>query len=167
MLTTRRILLITLISALFQPPEKRVIIASPQSDRWIITYVTERQLIPTCQNNHASHGRLYLISHYTCGPYLVWEVAISLQISVSPSLFLLTDVLNQWHPNSFTALFPWAWGFVADAFRVKSLSSRAWPSLTHLGVCPTITHAICTNCSICVWIWNAFPGIWLETIFLP
>lgn len=72
-------------------------------------------------------------------------------------LFLLTDVLNQWHPNSFTALFPWAWGFIADAFRVKSLSSRAWPSLTHLGFCPTITHAICTNCSICVWIWNAFP----------
>lgn len=32
-----------------------------------------------------------------------------------------------------------------------------WPSITHLGVCPAITHAICTNCSICVWIWNVFP----------
>lgn len=78
-------------------------------------------------------------------------------LSLCLPLFLLTDVLNQWHPNSFTALFPWAWGFAADAFRVKSFSSRARPSFTHLGVCPTITHAICTNCSICVWIWNAFP----------
>lgn len=81
---------------------------------------------------------------------------LPLCLSVSLSLSLVTDVLNQWHPNSFTALFPWAWGFAADAFGVKSLSSRARPSLMHLGV-GTITHAICTNCSICVWIWNAFP----------
>lgn len=134
----------------------------PQNDSWIITRLTERQLIPTRQNNHASHSQLDLISHCTRCSCLVWQVAISLQISLrlslslSLDLSLVTDVLNQWHPNSFTALFPWAWGFVADAFGVKSLSSRARPSLMHLGV-GTITHAICTNCSICVWIWNAFP----------
>lgn len=107
-LSESSILLITLIPAPFQPSEKFVIIAFPSE--WQLNYHVRHwetaHSTTSKYSNHASHSRLYLISHYTSCPCLVWQVAISLRISVSLSLFLLTDVLNKWHPNSFTALFP-------------------------------------------------------------
>lgn len=115
--------------------------------------LTARQLIPTCQNNHASHSRL--CTRCSC---LVWQVAISLRISLSLSLscFSLMSLTNDTLTHSLlyfrgpevSLLMHLGW---------RTSPPRPRPLLTHLGACPTITHAICTNCSICVWIWNAIP----------
>lgn len=147
-------MLITLIPALFRPADKSVIYClRPQTEGWL-------SLSRSLRDSSFRHIKItgqatagYIpISQYTLCSCFVWQVAASLQISTHSSSSLSPQVLNQWHPNSFTALFLCALGFTADAFGVKSFSSGAWPSLPHLRVCLTITHAICTNYSICVWI---------------
>lgn len=154
MLPESKVGLITLILALFQLSEMCYLSPPPQNDSWIITsLLTERQLIPTHQNIHASHSQLYLISHYSCCSCLVWQVAIlfSLSLSLSPMMSLTNDTLIY--------SLPYFRG--PGVSLLMHLGWRASPPgpghCSHLGVRPTITHAICTNCSICVWIWNAIP----------
>lgn len=119
--------LITLICANFHHLRNLLSITSPS--KWQLNYHWDSSfqrnkiiMLTTAISDFTLY--LLLLLSMASSNFITYHFLSLLSPSLSFFLFLLTDVLNQWHLNSFTAPFLWAWGFVADALRAKSFSSR-------------------------------------------